>query len=537
MVNAYKAEGLFGDVAALDDVDRRRWSGKGYIATDDLQNEAYHGELRWQGVMQLLGASEDEASHQHWAGRKPALTDSGTAGARNLVASAGTYTGLNGKYLYAVVFDEASSGWDDIPFADDSASTYYVEAFGVEIPTDVSVDRDTVIRYSQWQRVVGFSKLAVASGDHNNNLEMVPGVDAVTEPVPGSLKIDITTQVGGAWAAVGAGARTRPVVAWKQSATEQNDNRGAVTQDESVAIFHGLASSDGVNVTVLVPHTFGQGGSPSLVASDYTVVVLGPLVDTTSKFGVANSLIFATYDAGASTLTAGAFVVGTEYEILSIGSTDFTLIGAAANTVGLRFTATGVGAGTGTAREIPFAYEDTPAAPTQKAFAGIWTPIPLSPIGGHIQWDLGAPATTAWVFSAASGNVWRTLGGVVGRQLYFELCLWPLGRSNGLGHKLVIRKFRIRAESNVLGDYVEVTLKRHDLNGADLNMDSGAPRQFDSVTTEMTLVPDVNNVLEVDPSAVGPDSHSIIVLVKANGADTTTYTFTGIDVLWELVSE
>lgn len=50
-------------------------------------------------------------------------------------------------------------------------------------------------------------------------------------------------------------------------------------------------------------------------------------------------------------LTAGAFVVGTRYEIVTVGTTDFTLIGAASNTVGLLFVATGVGSGTGTARE------------------------------------------------------------------------------------------------------------------------------------------------------------------------------------------
>ncbi|MCK9569543.1 head-tail connector protein [Candidatus Pacearchaeota archaeon] len=48
-------------------------------------------------------------------------------------------------------------------------------------------------------------------------------------------------------------------------------------------------------------------------------------------------------------VTAGAFVSGTVYRILTVGTTDFTLIGAAANTVGTIFTATGVGAGTGTA--------------------------------------------------------------------------------------------------------------------------------------------------------------------------------------------
>lgn len=47
--------------------------------------------------------------------------------------------------------------------------------------------------------------------------------------------------------------------------------------------------------------------------------------------------------------TAGAFVVGTEYVIASLGTTDFTLIGATINAVGIVFAATGAGTGTGTA--------------------------------------------------------------------------------------------------------------------------------------------------------------------------------------------
>ncbi len=43
------------------------------------------------------------------------------------------------------------------------------------------------------------------------------------------------------------------------------------------------------------------------------------------------------------------FSVGSIYTITNIGTTDFTLIGAASNTVGVTFTATGPGAGTGTA--------------------------------------------------------------------------------------------------------------------------------------------------------------------------------------------
>lgn len=48
-------------------------------------------------------------------------------------------------------------------------------------------------------------------------------------------------------------------------------------------------------------------------------------------------------------ITAGAFVTGKTYRILSIGTTNFTSIGASANTVGVVFTATGAGTGTGTA--------------------------------------------------------------------------------------------------------------------------------------------------------------------------------------------
>jgi len=50
------------------------------------------------------------------------------------------------------------------------------------------------------------------------------------------------------------------------------------------------------------------------------------------------------------TITAGSFVPSREYTITNTGTTDFTLIGAADSNVGTKFTATGVGVGTGTAR-------------------------------------------------------------------------------------------------------------------------------------------------------------------------------------------
>jgi hypothetical protein len=51
----------------------------------------------------------------------------------------------------------------------------------------------------------------------------------------------------------------------------------------------------------------------------------------------------------AGIVNAGSFVVGAQYQITTVGTTDFTLIGASSNTVGVIFTATGIGSGTGDA--------------------------------------------------------------------------------------------------------------------------------------------------------------------------------------------
>ena len=53
----------------------------------------------------------------------------------------------------------------------------------------------------------------------------------------------------------------------------------------------------------------------------------------------------------STTTTAGSagFTVGKYYKIATVGTTDFTAIGASGNTVGVIFKATGVGSGTGTA--------------------------------------------------------------------------------------------------------------------------------------------------------------------------------------------
>jgi hypothetical protein len=62
----------------------------------------------------------------------------------------------------------------------------------------------------------------------------------------------------------------------------------------------------------------------------------------------ANDADSIMYEQGY-TVMAGSFVVGKIYRILTVGTTNFTLIGAINNTIGTHFIATGVGSGTGTA--------------------------------------------------------------------------------------------------------------------------------------------------------------------------------------------
>ena len=68
---------------------------------------------------------------------------------------------------------------------------------------------------------------------------------------------------------------------------------------------------------------------------------------------------------GTAVTNAGSFVVGRRYKILTVGDTNFTLIGASANTIGVIFAATGVGTGTGTATSEPY----TNSMPGRLAFS------------------------------------------------------------------------------------------------------------------------------------------------------------------------
>lgn len=95
-----------------------------------------------------------------------------------------------------------------------------------------------------------------------------------------------------------------------------------------------------------------NGYSYKFVLQDSTAVQIWSndyIPGVSSNLPIINDASSVAYEQGY-TVTAGSFVVGNTYLITSVGTTNFTSIGASSNTVGVHFVATGVGSGTGTAQ-------------------------------------------------------------------------------------------------------------------------------------------------------------------------------------------
>ena len=143
----------------------------------------------------------------------------------------------------------------------------------------------------------------------------------------------------------------------------------AVFDDESFTVSHHetttrttISQTNSSNI-ITVSSTTGFAYNDPLVFTDF-VITAGNFVigDSYTILSLSNTdytllgsdynLVGTTFTATATgTVTAGSFVPGLLYTIVSVGTTDFTSIGATSNTVGVKFIATGIGTGTGTASQ------------------------------------------------------------------------------------------------------------------------------------------------------------------------------------------
>lgn len=87
----------------------------------------------------------------------------------------------------------------------------------------------------------------------------------------------------------------------------------------------------------------------AITATDYIELKVGTKPRYVCVENFIDRVKLEWYEGVTVNVSAGSFVSGTLYTIKTVGSTDFTLIGAPSNTVGVTFTATGAGAGSGVA--------------------------------------------------------------------------------------------------------------------------------------------------------------------------------------------
>lgn len=105
--------------------------------------------------------------------------------------------------------------------------------------------------------------------------------------------------------------------------------------------------------TINMGYHMTNGPAGDNTGSSSTGHTLGQRVGTTGDTDTSNITIQETYKIiVASTVAAGSFVIGDSYQIKTVGTTDFTAIGAADNNIGTQFVTTGIGSGTGDAYHL-----------------------------------------------------------------------------------------------------------------------------------------------------------------------------------------
>ena len=124
----------------------------------------------------------------------------------------------------------------------------------------------------------------------------------------------------------------------------------------SAAIFNDSGGSVTLNITNAgSTPTYRNGTSATTTVNNAVSLKISVVDSSNSPVTAAQTAIYKSNDnsqlmnSDTETVTAGSFVIDVKYKIITVGTTDFTVIGATSNTVGIIFTATGAGSGTGTA--------------------------------------------------------------------------------------------------------------------------------------------------------------------------------------------
>lgn len=257
-----------------------------------------------------------------------------------------TFTG--GTNITLAVTDNTVTITNDVVDSDDitegSSNLFYTDARAVAAiqgASNLTIDGGTLYVDTAADRV-GISdtspqqKLDVAGNIGINGSEVIDASGNIVGPVA-----DSAMTVGGSLAGVLSNLKVQYGTAY--SGTPIQGSFFFDSLNQKLKVYTGSAFIDAV------PAGSGGGGG-------------GGATDANTTFRNYSYTLTGTTSAVSGVddneLTAGAFIIGHKYTITSVGNTDFTAIGASGNTVGVVFTATGVGSGTGQAKQTLF-YDTT----------------------------------------------------------------------------------------------------------------------------------------------------------------------------------
>ena len=386
-------DGAVFQVRLLDNVDDSaaapetagNYGGFGYISN---ANTAQGGTL----TQITIAATDDEISSAY-VGMKIILTAGAGAGQVGIIS---TYT--SGTKVATITKEsDGSAGWDHIVpgttlSSPDASTTYVIEP-----------------RISFTSPVYSSASRTLATAQTYSDAIYAPTV-AIYSPISGTSSGDGT---GATFTIARRGTKYFSV-------KKINSGTGYVRLDTITIAgtsLGGASTANDLTITILAVNSttgaildfeyegLGSGGRYVAVSSgsrnvNYSTDGSTWTAGTTALPSTSNWSALAVGDL-KTVETAGLFVVGRGYVITSLGITDFTAIGAAANIVGTYFVATGVGTGTGTATPVARHLVAVSTSTTVNAFS----------VDGGVTWTSGGalPSSGSWTSVAYGDGVWLAI--------------------------------------------------------------------------------------------------------------------------------
>lgn len=176
---------------------------------------------------------------------------------------------------YKITAVHIDAPWVFVPFQDTAATNYYVGARWQLRPNTVTGNTsDGSISYDTMIEDVG----------------ELGAPDSVTDNGNGTITLVIDTLAQHVWTVAG----TRPVVVWLVDPVTAG----------AEAIYTGTAEHDTGQIVITIPHTLGQGASPSTTPADYQVILQGPTITTTNLSTNPEYWVIGEVNTGVFTATA-----------------------------------------------------------------------------------------------------------------------------------------------------------------------------------------------------------------------------------------